>query len=44
MDSYDETTDPNEHIEKIKVVLTYKELRGVIKCKLFVSTPSSEEP
>jgi len=38
MDSYDETSDPEEHIENIKVVLTYRFVRGANKCKLFVTT------
>jgi len=28
MDSYDKTTDPNEHIENIEAVLTYRAVRG----------------
>jgi len=38
MDSYDGTTDPDEHIEIIEVVLTYRSVQGAIKCKLFVTT------
>jgi hypothetical protein len=37
MDSYDGTKDPDEHIERIEVVLTYRSVRGAIKCKLFVT-------
>jgi len=35
MDSYDGTTDPDEHID---VVLSYKSVRGTVKCKLFITT------
>jgi len=38
MDSYDGTSDPDEHIENIEVVLTYRSVRGAVKCKLFVTT------
>jgi hypothetical protein len=38
MDSYDGTTDPDEHIENIKAVLTYRSVQGAVKCKLFVTT------
>ena len=38
MDSYDGTTDPDEHIENIKAFLTYRSVQGAIKCKLFVTT------
>jgi hypothetical protein len=38
MDSYDGTTDPDEHIENIKAVLTYRSVRGTVKCMLFVTT------
>jgi hypothetical protein len=38
MDSYDGTTDPDEHIENIEAVLTYRLVRGAVKCKLFVTT------
>ena len=38
MDSYDGTLDPDEHIENIEAVLTYCSVRGVVKCKLFVTT------
>lgn len=38
MSSYDETIDPDEHIENIEVVLTYRHVRGAVKCKLFVTT------
>jgi len=38
MDSYDGTTDPDEHIENIEAVLTYRSVQGVVKCKLFVTT------
>jgi hypothetical protein len=37
MDSYNETTDPDEHIENIEAVLTYRSVQGA-KCKLFVTT------
>lgn len=38
MSSYDETIDLDEHIENIEVVLTYRHVRGAVKCKLFVTT------
>jgi len=38
MDSYDGTTDLDEYIENIEVVLTYRSVRSAIKCKLFVTT------
>jgi len=38
MDSYDGTTDPDEHIENIEEVLTYRSVQGALKCKLFVTT------
>jgi len=38
MDSYDGTTDLDEHIENIEAVLTYRSVQGVVKCKLFVTT------
>jgi len=38
MDSYDGTTDPDEHIENIEVVLTYRSVHVAVKCKLFVTT------
>jgi len=31
MDSYDGTTNPNEHMENIEAVLTYREVRGAVK-------------
>jgi hypothetical protein len=33
MDSYDRTTDPDEHIENIEAVLTYRSVQGAVKCK-----------
>ena len=38
MDSYDGTTDMDEHIKNIEAVLTYRSVQGVVKCKLFVTT------
>jgi len=38
MDSYDGTTDPDEHIENIEAVLTYRSVQGAVKCKLFFTT------
>jgi hypothetical protein len=35
MDTYDGTTDPDDHIENIKVVFDYRGVRGSIKCKLY---------
>ena len=37
MDSYNRMTGPNEHIENIEVVLTYRSVQGEVKCKLFVT-------
>ena len=37
MYSYDGTTDPDEHIENIEAVLTYRSVHGAVKCKLFVT-------
>jgi len=37
MDPYHGTTDPDEHIENVKVVLTYREVRGMV-CRFFVTT------
>jgi len=38
MNSYDGTTDPDEHIENIEAVFIYQVVRGAVKCKLFVTT------
>jgi len=38
MDSYDGTTDPDEHIKNIEAVLKYRSVQGAVKCKLFVTT------
>jgi hypothetical protein len=38
MDSYNGTTNLDEHIENIEAVLTYRSVRGAVKCKLFVTT------
>jgi len=38
MDSYDRTSDLDKHIENIEFVLTYRAVRGAVKCKLFVTT------
>jgi hypothetical protein len=38
MDIYDGSTDPNDHIENIEVVLDWRRVRGAIKCKLFSTT------
>jgi len=38
MDSYDGTSDPDKLIENIEAVLTYRSVRGAVKCKLFVTT------
>jgi hypothetical protein len=35
IDMYDRSTDPDDHIEKIKVVLDYISVRGSIKYKFF---------
>jgi hypothetical protein len=34
MASYDGTTNPDEHIENIEAVLTYRSVQGTVKCKL----------
>jgi len=39
MNSYDGTTDPDEHIVNIEAILIYRSMQGVVKCKLFVTTP-----
>ncbi|MCI52149.1 hypothetical protein A2U01_0073393, partial [Trifolium medium] len=38
MDTYDGSTDPDDHIENIEAVLEYRGARGSIKCKLFPTT------
>jgi len=38
MDLYGGTTDPDEHLENIEAVLTYRSVQGAVKCKLFVTT------
>ena len=38
IDSYDGTTDSDDHIQNIEAVLTYRSVEGAIKCKLFVTT------
>ncbi|MCI69110.1 hypothetical protein A2U01_0090371 [Trifolium medium] len=38
MDIYDGSTDPDNHIENIEVVLDYRGVRRSIKCKLFPTT------
>jgi hypothetical protein len=38
IDMYDRSTDPDDHIEKIKVVLDYISVRGSIKYKFFPTT------
>jgi hypothetical protein len=38
MDTYDGTTDPDDHIENVEAVLDYRRVRGAIKCKLFSTT------
>jgi hypothetical protein len=35
---YDGTSDPDEHIENIDIVLDYRGIRGAVKCKLFPTT------
>ncbi|GAU32883.1 hypothetical protein TSUD_59710 [Trifolium subterraneum] len=36
LDKYDGTTDPDEHVQSIETALDYRNLRGSIKCKLFL--------
>ncbi|MCI51265.1 hypothetical protein A2U01_0072509, partial [Trifolium medium] len=38
LDTYDGSTDRDDHIENIKVVLDYRDVQGSIKCKLFPTT------
>jgi hypothetical protein len=38
MGTSDGSTDPDDHIENIKVVLNYQGVQGSIKCKLFPTT------
>ncbi|CAJ2673558.1 unnamed protein product [Trifolium pratense] len=38
MDTYDGSTDPDEHIENLEALLEYRNVRGSIKCKLFPTT------
>jgi hypothetical protein len=40
IDMYDRSTDPDDHIEKIKVVLDYISVRGSIKYKFFSHHPA----
>ncbi|GAU41589.1 hypothetical protein TSUD_271980 [Trifolium subterraneum] len=36
LNKYDGTTDPDEHIQSVETALDYRNLRGAIKCKLFL--------
>ncbi|CAJ2661598.1 unnamed protein product [Trifolium pratense] len=38
MDTYDGSTDLDEHIENLEALLEYRNVRGSIKCKLFPTT------
>jgi len=38
MDLYDETTNPDEHIENIKEIVGYHNVWRAVKCRLFAST------
>ncbi|CAJ2663878.1 unnamed protein product [Trifolium pratense] len=38
MDTYDSSTDPDEHLENLEALLEYRNVRGSIKCKLFPTT------
>jgi len=38
LETYDGTTDPDEHVEHIDTVLEYHQARGEAKCKLFILT------
>ncbi|MCI90472.1 hypothetical protein A2U01_0111764, partial [Trifolium medium] len=38
LDTFDGSTDPNDHIENIEAVLDYRGVQGSIKCKLFPTT------
>ncbi|XP_058783506.1 uncharacterized protein LOC131658197 [Vicia villosa] len=35
LDLYDETTDPDDHIRSIEVIMDYPIVRGSIKCRIF---------
>ncbi|KAK2409752.1 hypothetical protein QL285_045156 [Trifolium repens] len=38
MDTYDGSTDPDDHLENIEAVLEWRRVRGAIKCKIFSTT------
>jgi uncharacterized protein with von Willebrand factor type A (vWA) domain len=38
LETYDGTTNPDEHVEHLDTVLDYHQVPGVVKCKLFVLT------
>ncbi|PNX88580.1 hypothetical protein L195_g044686, partial [Trifolium pratense] len=38
MDTYDGSTDPDEHIENLEALIEYRNVQGSIKCKLFPTT------
>jgi hypothetical protein len=38
METYNDTTDTDEYVEHIDIVLNYRLARADVKCKLFVLT------
>ncbi|KAK2455577.1 hypothetical protein QL285_003015 [Trifolium repens] len=38
MDTYDGSTDPDDHLENIEAVLEWRRVRGAVKCKIFSTT------
>jgi len=38
LETYGDTTDPDEHMEHLVTILDYHRARGAVKCKLFVLT------
>jgi hypothetical protein len=38
MDTYDGSTDPDDHLENIEAILEWRRVRGSVKCKIFSTT------
>jgi hypothetical protein len=38
MDTYDGSTDPDDHLENIEALLEWRRVRGAVKCKIFSTT------
>ncbi|WJX89707.1 hypothetical protein P8452_71681 [Trifolium repens] len=38
MDTYDGSTDPDDHLENIVAILEWRRVRGSVKCKIFSTT------